>query len=289
MQHSHPVPEGAYVECHNGQRIHYLEAGEGPVLVLLHGSGPGASGYSNFKGNYPVFARAGYRCLVLDLVGFGYSDKPQNVDYTLAFFVECVKQALDEMGVTRCSVVGNSLGGAVAIGLALAHVELVERLILLAPGGLSAREEYLAMPAMQKMFEVYATGGAPSASSMRDLFEFGLVYDPRHISDSLLAERMHIMGLMNAQVMATMAIPELAERLAELDCPVLVFWGSNDRMMPESGILALVRHCQAMKMIMLSECGHWVMVEHEALFNRECLAFLADLTGEASPAAEAVL
>ncbi len=288
MQQAHPVPEGAYVECRNRQRIHYLEAGEGPAVVFLHGSGPGASGYSNFKGNYPVFARAGYRCLVLDLVGFGYSDKPEKVEYTLAFFVECVKQALDELGVKRCSVVGNSLGGAVAIGLALAHAELVEGLILLAPGGLSAREEYLAMPAMQKMFAVYASEGDLNASSMRDMFEYGLVYDPAHISDELLAERMHIMGLMNAQVMATMAIPELAERLVDLECPALVFWGCNDRMMPESGILALVRHCKVMKLIVLSECGHWVMVEHEALFNHESLSFLAQFASVTSSPAEAV-
>jgi 4,5:9,10-diseco-3-hydroxy-5,9,17-trioxoandrosta-1(10),2-diene-4-oate hydrolase len=289
MQQAHPVPEGAFVECRNGQRIHYLEAGQGPTVVFLHGSGPGASGYSNFKGNYPEFARAGYHCLVLDLVGFGYSDKPEDKEYTLAFFVECVKQALDELGVERCSMVGNSLGGAVAIGLALAHTELVEGLILLAPGGLSAREEYLAMPAMQKMFAVYASEGGLNEAAMREMFEYGLVYDARHVSDELLAERMHIMGLMNAQVMATMAIPELAERLPELGCPVLVFWGCNDRMMPESGILALVRHCEDMKMIMLSECGHWVMVEHEALFNRECINFLTERTGMASAPAEAAL
>jgi 4,5:9,10-diseco-3-hydroxy-5,9,17-trioxoandrosta-1(10),2-diene-4-oate hydrolase len=71
-----------------------------------------------------------------------------------------------------------------------------------------------------------------------------------------------------------MNIPYLAERLAELSCPVLAFWGSNDRMMPDSGILALAKNCSNLKLIILSECGHWVMVEHTELFNRECLAFL---------------
>ena len=60
----------------------------------------------------------------------------------------------------------------------------------------------------------------------------------------------------------------------ELTCPVLVFWGANDRMMPDSGLLAVAKNTPNMKMIVLSECGHWAMVEHEDLFNRECLAFV---------------
>ncbi len=271
------LPEGNYADLPNGRRIHFLDEGEGPVVVFLHGSGPGASGHSNFKGNYPSLVDAGYRCIVPDLVGFGFSDKPDDVEYPLAFFVECVKQTLDAAGVERCSVVGNSLGGAVAIGLALDHPECVDGLILMAPGGMSEREEYLAMPGMQKMFEIYLSEEGLNAESMRDLFCHGLVYDAAQVNDALLAERMHVMGLMNQQVMLTMDIPHLPERLSELNCPILAFWGCNDQMMPESGLLALTRNARNMKLVVLSECGHWAMVEHEALFNRECLAFLGEL------------
>ncbi|GAB5453174.1 MAG: alpha/beta fold hydrolase [Halioglobus sp.] len=253
--------------------MHYLDAGEGPVVVLLHGSGPGASGYSNFKGNYPAFVEQGYRCIVPDLVGFGYSDKPENVDHTLGFFVECLKQTLDAAGVQRCAVVGNSLGGAVAIGLALDYPDLVERLVLMAPGGMSEREEYLQMPGMQKMFEVYLSEEGVTPVKMREMFESGLVYDRSHITDELVAERMHVMELMNGHVMVSMDIPYLPEKLSSLRCPLLAFWGANDQMMPESGLLALTRSGSNMKLIVLSECGHWAMVEHEKLFNRECLQF----------------
>ena len=82
------------------------------------------------------------------------------------------------------------------------------------------------------------------------------------------------MAQMNSQVMQTMDIPDLSARLPELTCPVLVFWGANDRMMPDSGLLAVAKNTANMKMIVLSECGHWAMVEHEDLFNRECLAFV---------------
>src|SRR5689334_12621300 len=90
------VPEGKYVTLpEGGYRIHYHDQGSGPVVVFLHGSGNGASGYSNFKGNYPALVKAGYRVIVPDLIGFGYSDKPADVEYPLSFFVKCLKQALD--------------------------------------------------------------------------------------------------------------------------------------------------------------------------------------------------
>tara|TARA_R110000823_G_scaffold119998_12_gene244464 strand:+ start:27803 stop:28648 length:846 start_codon:yes stop_codon:yes gene_type:complete len=280
MSEAKPLPEGSYADCPNGYRIHYLDRGEGPVVVFLHGSGPGASGHSNFQGNYPEWVAAGYRCLVPDMIGFGYSDKPEDVEYPLALFVECLKQTLDVAGVSRCTIVGNSLGGAVALGLALDYPDLVAGLILMAPGGMSQRDEYLQMPAMQKMFEIYMSQGELTLASMRDLFEFGLVHNPRHVTDELLAQRMHIMALMNIQVMASMDIPFLPERLHELKCPVLAFWGANDKMMPDSGLLALTKNCPNMKMLVLSECGHWAMVEHRELFNRACLDFLArDVAG----------
>jgi 4,5:9,10-diseco-3-hydroxy-5,9,17-trioxoandrosta-1(10),2-diene-4-oate hydrolase len=268
------LPEGKYADCANGYRMHYIDQGEGPAVVWLHGSGPGASGHSNFKGNYPVIAAGGYRSIVLDIVGFGFSDKPDDVQYPLSFFVECAKQTLDVIGIESCTVVGNSLGGAIAIGMALEHPQLVEKLILMAPGGLSPMAEYQQMPGMQKMFQVYGSGEALTHDVMKDLFAFGLMHDPSHATDELVAERMQVMQLMNGQVMAAMAIPVLVERLSELSCPVLGFWGLNERMMPNSGIVNFAENCPNLRLILMSECGHWVMVEHERMFNRMCLDFL---------------
>ncbi|MEE4660477.1 MAG: alpha/beta hydrolase [Halieaceae bacterium] len=270
------LPEHRYAECANGYRMHYIDQGEGPAVVWLHGSGPGASGHSNFKGNYPAVAEAGYRSVVLDIVGFGFSDKPENETYTLDFFVQCVSQSLDAIGIDRCVVVGNSLGGAIAIGLALAEPRRVEKLVLMAPGGLSPMPEYQQMPGMQKMFAVYGSGEPVTPAVMKELFAFGLMHDPVHATDELVAERMQIMGLMNGQVMSSMQIPELTERLPELQCPVLGFWGLNERMMPDSGIMNFAKNCGQLRLVLVSECGHWVMVEHEAMFNRTCLDFFAN-------------
>jgi 4,5:9,10-diseco-3-hydroxy-5,9,17-trioxoandrosta-1(10),2-diene-4-oate hydrolase len=268
------LPEDKYADCANGYRMHYIDQGEGPVVVWLHGSGPGASGHSNFKGNYPRIAAQGYRSIVLDIVGFGFSDKPDDVEYPLSFFVECARQTLEVIGVDRCTVVGNSLGGAIAIGMALEHPELVEKLILMAPGGLSPMEEYGQMPGMQKMFQVYGSGVPITHDVMKELFAFGLMHDPAHATDELVSERLQVMQTMNGQVMSAMAIPVLTERLPELQCPVLGFWGTNERMMPDSGILNFAKNCPNLRLILVSECGHWVMVEHEEMFNRMCVDFL---------------
>jgi 4,5:9,10-diseco-3-hydroxy-5,9,17-trioxoandrosta-1(10),2-diene-4-oate hydrolase len=274
MEMNGVLPEDQYAECANGYRMHYIDQGEGPAVVWLHGSGPGASGHSNFKGNYPWLAEQGYRCIVIDIVGFGFSDKPDDVEYPLSFFVECAKQTLDVIGIESCTVVGNSLGGAIAIGMALEHPQLVEKLILMAPGGLSAMEEYGQMPGMQKMFQVYGSGEPVTPAVMKELFAFGLMHDPQHATDELIAERMQVMALMNGQVMSAMAIPVLTDQLQDLSCPVLGFWGSNERMMPDSGIMNFAKNCPNLRLILASECGHWVMVEHREMFNRMCLDFL---------------
>jgi len=272
------LPEGHYADCANGQRIHYLDEGPatGEVVVYLHGSGPGASGYSNFKGNYTSLVAAGYRCIIPDLIGYGFSDKPTDVDHPLSFFVECIRQTLDCAGVERCTVIGNSLGGAVALGLALDDPQRVEKLVLMAPGGLSELPEYQAMPGMQKVFKVFGSGDPVTPAVMKDLFATGLMYDPKYATDELVAERMQIMQIMNGHVMATMSVPVLTGRLQEIQCPVLGFWGLEEKMMPEGGIMALARNTPHLRLILVSECGHWVMVEHEDMFNRACLDFISN-------------
>ncbi|MXR37463.1 alpha/beta fold hydrolase [Craterilacuibacter sinensis] len=272
--HPSPIPEGRFVTLPDGLKLHYHDEGTGLPVLWLHGSGPGASGYSNFKGNVPAFSAAGYRSLVLDLPGFGLSDKPDNVDYDLDFFVAKVAAFLEAVGVTRCAVLGNSLGGAIALGLALKHSELVSALILMAPGGVEERETYFAMAGIQRMVETYSKGPMGPAE-MRHVMTLQL-FDPALLSDELIAERAAIAPSQPKNLFSTMRVPNMTQRLAELACPVFGFWGQDDQFNPVSGVMKFLAHTPDVRFTVLNRCGHWVQVEHRELFNRQCLDFLKE-------------
>jgi 4,5:9,10-diseco-3-hydroxy-5,9,17-trioxoandrosta-1(10),2-diene-4-oate hydrolase len=267
-----PLPVGHYQTLPNGVRLHYLDQGEGPVVLWLHGSGPGASGYSNFKGNAPEFVTAGYRNILLDLPGFGRSDKPEDVQYNLDFFVDCVAEFLQAIGVTRCTLLGNSLGGAIALGLALRHPQLAEKLILLAPGGVEERETYFQMPGILRMVGLF-NAGPIGMDEMRSMMSLQL-FDASILPQSLLQERVAVAITQPKSLFSTMMVPNMEARLAEIQCPIFGFWGSNDHFNPVSGAQRIIDGAQNARFIVLNRCGHWVQVEHRELFNRSCIDFL---------------
>lgn len=267
-----PIPKGHTFRTASGLDINYLDHGHGETLVFIHGSGPGASGFSNFQDNFAWFNDHGYRTIVLDLPGYGLSSKPDDVDYVLDFFVQALHSFLQGIGVTRCILVGNSLGGAIAIKYALDHPAAVSRLILMGPGGLEEREVYFQMEGIQRMMQDFADG-VLDREGMRRLLSI-LVYDPALISDKLLDQRVPICAAQPKNVLATMRVPNLSERLSELQCPILGFWGTDDKFCPASGAMKMLQACANARFVLVNQCGHWVMVEHRDLFNRTCLDFL---------------
>jgi 4,5:9,10-diseco-3-hydroxy-5,9,17-trioxoandrosta-1(10),2-diene-4-oate hydrolase len=269
------VPEGKYAEIGDGLRVHYHEAGAGKPVLFLHGSGPGASGWSNFRRNYPVFAEQGFRALVPDTLGFGYSSKPENADYTLDFLLGALKRFLDSCGIERCAVVGNSHGGAMSIALALRHPDLVEKLVLMAPGGLEERETYMKMEGIRAMMKAFLDPGGLTREALRHVFGLQL-YDKALITDEIIEERFQISVTQPKRVLTSMQVPHLAPELAKIRCPVFGLWGMDDRFCPVSGAMKIAESCPRSRVLLLSQCGHWVMVEHAALFNRLCLDFLGE-------------
>jgi 4,5:9,10-diseco-3-hydroxy-5,9,17-trioxoandrosta-1(10),2-diene-4-oate hydrolase len=267
-----PLPVGTYAKLKNGLTLHYLDIGTGPVVVWLHGSGPGASGFSNFKGNYPAFEHSGYRNIILDLPGFGRSDKPADVNYDLAFFVENLSLLLNHIGIDRCTLLGNSLGGAIALGYVLDHPERVENLILMAPGGVEERETYFQMEGIKRMVEVYAQGPM-GIEQMRQVMSLQL-FDSSQLQDSILAERAAVAVTQPDNLFSTMMVPNMTERLKEIQCPILGFWGANDLFNPISGTFKILDNAPNARFTLLNRCGHWVQVEHKELFNKQCLEFL---------------
>ena len=267
-----------YHEVTPERLIHYtdhapLGASNG-TAIFIHGSGPGASGWSNFKHNVSAFQEAGYRCIVYDQWGYGKTSKPQDVDHTLDFFVDGLVSLMDSADVTNAVLVGNSLGGAVALGLALRHPERVEKLILMAPGGIESREDYFSMPGIQAMVK-YPMGSPEFTKEVLAQLLTQLVYDPVNVDEELVDERWATLETQNAHVLATMQIPDLSDQLASIDINTLVFWGTEDRFCPASGTWKILQMKGNVQAELVNYCGHWVMSEYPELFNERCLSFLS--------------
>jgi 4,5:9,10-diseco-3-hydroxy-5,9,17-trioxoandrosta-1(10),2-diene-4-oate hydrolase len=267
-----------YHEVTPERLIHYTDhapiGASNGTAIFIHGSGPGASGWSNFKHNVSAFQEAGYRCIVYDQWGYGKTSKPQDVDHTLDFFVDGLVSLMDSADVTKAVLVGNSLGGAVALGLALRHPERVEKLILMAPGGIESREDYFSMPGIQAMVK-YPMGSPEFTKEVLAQLLTQLVYDPVNVDDELVDERWATLETQNAHVLATMQIPDLSDQLASIDINTLVFWGTEDRFCPASGTWKILQMKGNVQAELVNYCGHWVMSEYPELFNERCLWFLS--------------
>jgi 4,5:9,10-diseco-3-hydroxy-5,9,17-trioxoandrosta-1(10),2-diene-4-oate hydrolase len=265
-------PFGRLVKLKQGYEMHYLEHGSGPAVVFVHGSGPGVNAYSNFFPNYRAIATAGYRCVLPDMIGFGWSSKPDDIDYTLELFVPTLREFLDLLKIERCVLVGNSLGGAISMKLAIDHPERVEKLIVMGPGGIEARETYFKMPGIQKMVSQFVGSGF-DRPGLRRLLEL-LAYDPNTITDELLEQRFNILQTQPKAVLARMSITDLTPELGKLRGPLLGFWGVEDQFCPASGYEKILRAVPDSRFIMYSRCGHWAMIERAEDFNRNAIEFL---------------
>jgi 4,5:9,10-diseco-3-hydroxy-5,9,17-trioxoandrosta-1(10),2-diene-4-oate hydrolase len=108
---------------------------------------------------------------------------------------------------------------------------------------------------------------------MRKVFELQL-FDPSLVTDELLDERVSIAELQPKRVLTSMVVPHLAPELPKLACPVFGLWGVDDQFCPMSGAITIATSVKDARVLLLSQCGHWVMVEKRALFNDACVRFL---------------
>jgi 4,5:9,10-diseco-3-hydroxy-5,9,17-trioxoandrosta-1(10),2-diene-4-oate hydrolase len=271
-----PIPEGRYVELGDGLRLHLHDVGEGPAVLWLHGSGPGACGYSNFKANYPDIASAGFRCLVPDLLGYGLSSRTPDDLYPFALHVETLVQLLDALDIQQVAVVGNSMGGAMAVQLGLDHPGRVSRMVLMAPGGMEDRETYMAQRGIRSMLRCIFGPEGVTEAGLRKVFS--LQMHAGEVDEATLTERLALSKTQTPAVFSSVGVPNLSSRVGELGCPMFVLWGMNDVFCPPSGAYSFAKHCANTRVLTLSECGHWVMVEYRDLFNREAVQFLGEGT-----------
>ncbi|MDE2436193.1 MAG: alpha/beta fold hydrolase [Sphingomonadales bacterium] len=267
------VREATY-RVEGGYDIHVKESGSGPVVVFIHGSGPGASGLSNFRQNVDAYVQAGYRVIMPDLIGYGASSKPEGIDYTLQLFTDTLYDALRQHGIDKATLVGNSLGGGIALLMTLDHPGFADRLILMAPGCVAERESYFVMPGIAKMVSNF--GGPDFNLAEQKRLVSNLVHPdfaPK-ISDALVAERFAVASTQPKDVLVRMRTPDLSPRLGEIQQPIFVLWGLNDEFCPEAHARLFLDKCSDVRAITFARTGHWVQVERAEEFNRYTIDFL---------------
>ncbi len=261
-------------------RLHYHEAGTGPALVLLHGSGPGVSGWSNFRGNFPVFA-SHFRTVIMDMPGFGQSERPAAFDRAYPrVAADAVLRLLDALGIGQAHLFGNSMGGYVALEFALAYPDRVGRLVLMGPGGLSVN--ILGPEQSEGAKRLGEFMMAPSREGMVAWVDT-MVANKKVVDDSLIDERFSAASAPGAMESAMAIFMSLAQhpepvplysRLKGLTAPTLVTWGRDDRMMPLEGGLFGYRQLPNAELHVFSKCGHWAQVERKDDLERLVIDFL---------------
>jgi 4,5:9,10-diseco-3-hydroxy-5,9,17-trioxoandrosta-1(10),2-diene-4-oate hydrolase len=269
-------------------RLHYHETGteHDTTVVLLHGGGPGASAWSNFGRNLPVFAKS-FRVIAVDQPGFGLSDKPTEHDQYFTHSARALHDLFDELGIKKAHLLGNSLGGGTAVRFALDHPDRAGRLVLMGPGGLSLN--VFSPDPTEGVRKLSSFGRAPSREKLEEFLRV-MVFDQKLITDELIDERfaaasspeslraMAAMGKSFTQP-ATFEQGMLWREAYRLRQRVLLVWGREDRVNPLDGALLALKLIPRAQLHVFGGCGHWAQLEKFDEFNRLAMDFLAD--GEA--------
>ena len=277
MTQNSSIPVGKYFSSRDGHTIHYHEAGAPvagqPSVLMLHGSGPGASGYTNFKGNFPCLAEQGYHVIVPDYLGYGLSSKPADFQYRVENQVELMRELAAHTGADTLVIVGNSLGGWFAIHHAIHYPGEVAKLIVMAPGGLEPPENFVAqMEGLSELFRI-ALERDFSIEAMRRLFDL-FMYEPAGVTDQVLAERLEIAREQPVEVYTTLGGTVTSPRLKEIEAPMLALWGYHDKFVPYRHAQILLDNVPDLHLITSNRAGHWFMIEEPDLFNKACLDFI---------------
>lgn len=264
-----------YVEA-AGVRVHLHEAGRGPLLLCIHGGAPGAYGWGNFGQNVAAFAER-FRTVVVDLPGYGKSDKPAIEGGRYAFYAKVFAALIHELGEDRAHVVGMATGGAAAIAMAVDHPAVVDRLALVsAAGGLPL---FTPSPSEgQKVIRGYYGGEGPTRAKMRAYLDM-MMYDRSLITDELIEERY-------AASVAPDVLPgepgdrpqpvsePLWTRLHEIAARTLVVWGRDNRVQGYDNALFMLNRIPDVEIHVYGRTGLWVPYERARRFESLITGFL---------------
>jgi 2-hydroxymuconate-semialdehyde hydrolase len=260
----------------------YHDVGTGDPVLFLHGSGPGVSAWANWR--LPIARLENdIRIIAPDLVGFGYTVPPADVEYKRETWLRQVVDLLDALGLEKVSVVGNSFGGSMALALAVHHPERVDRIVLMGAVGVP-------FEITEGLDAVW--GYEPSEEAMGRLMRETFAYDPALVTDELVRSRYEASIRPGAQEQFAAMFPAPRQRWVDsmafsekeiraLSHPTLVVHGRDDQVIPLSNSLTLLDWVDDSRLHVFGRCGHWTQIEHADAFAALVHDFLT--TGRTSP------
>jgi pimeloyl-ACP methyl ester carboxylesterase len=258
-----------YVE---GTRVHYLDVGQGPAVVLIHGFGGGIENWAAVIG--PLKKK--HRVLALDLKGHGWTDSPRG-DYSVAAQARLVLGLLDARGVKEAAVVGHSYGCGVALAVALAAPKRVTRLALF--DGYVFEDQFLTANYWLRVpwigeFIVWFIASRPD-ETMHQAF-----FDPKYVTQKILDDiergrrRPGWTAAGKLAAMRAMSLYQQDKRYGEISQPALLLWGREDVVTPVSFGERLCRELPNAHILVYPRCGHVPMIEAAGTSTSDLVRFL---------------
>jgi 2-hydroxy-6-oxonona-2,4-dienedioate hydrolase len=261
-------------------RLHYNEAGQGHPVILLHGSGPGATGWSNFQANIgPLSER--YRVLAFDMPGWGQSDTI--TDESERDHAGALLEAMDALCIEKAALVGNSMGAMTSLTFAVRYPDRISHLIPMggpAPGPNVFSPGGGLSEGLQILVGTYLD---PSPENFKRLVSI-MAYDQAFATDDLAEQRSkaalerpeHLQHFVPGLGSLRARFDAIAGQLEQIQTPTLVIHGRDDRTVSMENSLRLVSQIPNSRLVLFNRCGHWAQLEHSAEFNRLVGDFIAN-------------
>jgi pimeloyl-ACP methyl ester carboxylesterase len=251
-----------------GQKIRYYEAGQGPAVILLHGTASSADVWVSNIGplvkDFNVYA--------LDQIGFGHSDKPL-MDYKIATYVDFLREFMRVVNVPKATLIGHSTGAWIAAQFTIDHPEMVDKLVLADATGLPPATTTPTEGQQRRPDFSFA-----SLAATRSLLE-SVYYNKKLVSDELVRRvfqtHIQINDIYTTQrLVANRAAEYLGDKLSSIHAPTLLIWGRQDELVPLAAGEQYHKTISQSQMVVIDECGHLSPREKPSEFNKAVLEFL---------------
>lgn len=270
-----------FIKIDSQYTVHYHDIGEGYPFILLHGGGPGASGLGNFKHNISEIVEAGYRVIIPDFLGFNFSDPIVSDEPLRKRNSNTVKRLMNALDIEKAHVLGNSMGGQAALTFAIENPEMVDKLVLLGPGGVFASTVFTPKPTegSKALFELFKNPTYEGIAKLCYLF----AENKKVVTDALIEERwnsmmqddaIHMKNFVKTMEIAPPIFEDISEQIRMIQHKTLLIWGRDDRFANLDDALRFLWELPNAQLHIFSNCGHWAQLECKEEFNKLVTNFL---------------